>query len=50
MTDYRKLIEELANTSPEADRAFGAVFGAFIGDAAGAVLEFGGTPTPKTVD
>jgi len=28
------------NQSREADRAMGAVFGAFIGDAAGAVLEF----------
>ena len=44
------MIEELANTSPEADRALGAVFGAFIGDAAGAVLEFGGTPSQKKVD
>ena len=37
--DYQKLID-LANSSEEADRAIGSVFGAFIGDAAGAVLEF----------
>jgi ADP-ribosyl-[dinitrogen reductase] hydrolase len=33
-------LERLAKESPEANAAFGAVFGAFIGDAVGAVLEF----------
>ena len=34
------VLEKLAKDTIEADAAFGAVFGAFIGDAAGAVLEF----------
>lgn len=38
MTDYDRLLG-LASKSAEADRAFGSVFGAFLGDAAGAVLE-----------
>ena len=40
----------MAESSREADRAIGAVFGAFIGDAAGAVLEFGGTPNELKVE
>jgi len=39
MTEFYKLLE-LARSNSEADRAFGSVFGAFIGDAAGAALEF----------
>ncbi len=38
--ESRILLEKLAKDSKEADRAFGSVFGAFTGDAAGAVLEF----------
>ena len=37
---YQKLID-LAKSSEEADRALGSVFGAFIGDAVGAVLQKG---------
>ena len=31
------------------DHAYGAVLGAFVGDAAGAVLEFGGKPNLELV-
>ena len=47
--DWKERLGELAKRSREADRAVGAIMGAFIGDAAGAVLEFGGTPNEKKV-
>lgn len=47
--DWMRQLDQLAKTSREADRAVGAILGAFIGDAAGAVLEFGGTPNEKKV-
>lgn len=38
-SDFARL-REIASKDPMADRAFGCVIGALIGDAAGAVLEF----------
>ena len=48
--DYQKL-KTLTLNCKEADRDFGSVFGAFIGDAAGATLEFfPGRISQKDVD
>ena len=45
----QEVLLALSESNPEADRAFGAVFGAFLGDAAGAYLEFGGQPSEESV-
>lgn len=33
-------LSSISTLSPNHDKAFGSIFGAFVGDAAGAVLEF----------
>jgi hypothetical protein len=46
--NYRFIIDEIIEKEDSSEemlkkrRAYGAVFGAFVGDAAGAVLEFSG--------